>query len=79
MDNDGFTFTHALYDLPAALGAMDPQRDRTLVVGVTGTDDGYREALVSIRLHEKLLAGYLVARVLPVRVGQGRRFAYKEV
>src|SRR6266581_3966749 len=49
------------------------ERDQRRVVGVRRPDDRGREALLPVRRHEQVLAGDLVAGVLPERVAQRRR------
>ena len=43
----------------------------TLAIGMAGADDGDRKAVFTVFLHEERFAGNLVARVLPIRVGEG--------
>ena len=44
----------------------------TFAIGMAGTDDGHRETVVAVFTHQQLLACNLVARILPVRIGQRR-------
>ena len=54
--------------------AIDGQRNLRVAIGQRGADDGDRETLFAIGPQQALLAGDLVARILPVGVGQRRRF-----
>jgi hypothetical protein len=49
---------------------MDTQGHRTFTIGVTGSDDGDGEALLTVFLHQQFLAGNLVAGVLPIRISE---------
>ncbi len=68
MDDDGLARAHPLDDVPLRL-----ERQERLVVGVGGPHDRHREVALAVGGDEELLAGDLVARVLPLRVLQRRR------
>ena len=70
MYDDGLAFHHAFHHRPAALRTMYADGHATLAIGMTGADNGHREALLAPGLHQQLLAGYLVARILPMGIGQ---------
>ena len=55
---------------PRDVGPAAGGRDEGLVVGVRRPDDGRGEPVVAVRRDQQILAGDLVAGVLPVRVPQ---------
>ena len=72
VDDDGLALHHVPQHLPGALVAVGADGHVALVIGVAGADDGHREAILPVHLHQVVLAGDLVAAVLPVGVDQGR-------
>ena len=54
--------------------AVHGQGDLGVAVGVGGTDDGEGEALFAVGAHQAVFAGYLLARIVPVGIGEGRGF-----
>ncbi len=66
--NHRFPLTHAVDQrkiLPAPYGSGDD-----CVIGVRGTHNGDRESVFPVCLHQDLLTGNLIPRVLPVGIGQ---------
>ena len=70
IDDDGLALHHALQHLPGTFQSMDADGHATLTIGVAGADDGNGETVVAPLAHEQFLAGNLVARVLPMGIGQ---------
>ena len=71
-DDDLLPLPHAVDERPGVVPACPPRRDLGDAVGEARPHDGDREALLPVLAHEQVLAGDLVAAVLPVRVGEGR-------
>ena len=67
VDDDLLAPAHPLHHRPAAV-----ERHQRPVVGVRGPHDRHREALLPVGGREQVLAGDLVAGVLPERVAQRR-------
>ena len=74
MYEHGFSVEHALQHGPRPERRMDTQGHATLAIGVGGTDDSDGETDGTVLFHQQLLAGYLIARVLPVGIGQRGAF-----
>ena len=74
VDDDGLAVQHPAQDLPGALVTVDADRDGTVAIGVARPDDGHRETLLPVFIHQEILTGDLVAGILPERIGQRRSF-----
>ena len=72
MNYDRLALNHTFEHLPAALAAMHTYRNAALAVGMARAYNGHREAMFPVLLHKKLLACYLVAGILPIRICEGR-------
>ena len=72
MNNHGLALEHALCHLPAAVLAVNTQRDVAFVVGMARANDGNREAFLAVHLHQEFLPRNLVAGVFPIGVRERR-------
>ena len=70
MEQDGLAVEHAAENLPATLFAISAQRQIAFVIGMAGTDDGHRETIFPVLLHQVFFAGDFVAGILPIRIMQ---------
>ena len=79
VDYDGLAVAYAFEHLPASVVAVNSERHRALVVGVARADYRHGEAVLAVLPHQILLAGYLVAGVLPMWVREGSALRYPVV
>ena len=75
----GLARSNSPYHLIRAQLAVNGHRQGTRAIGVARPDDRRRKRLVTPGVHEYLLAGDLVSRVLPVRIAKRRGFADEDV
>ena len=68
MDDHGLAVQHPLQHLPGAVVTVNPEGHGAVVVGVGRADDRHRETFRTVLLHQEVLAGDLVAGVLPIGV-----------
>jgi len=68
--DDLFAAAHAIDGREGLLPAIDRQHDLRVAVGERGANDGDGKALFAVGAHEAVFTGDLVARVLPVGIGQ---------
>lgn len=72
MADDRLALAHAVHH--RIVLSTDGRGNPRGAIGVRGAHDGDGKALLAVCLHQAILAGDLVARVLPVGVDEGRRF-----